>query len=1383
MSETTCPNCHAELSADAPHGLCPRCLLHQVLDGDDAPVQAGDRLRYFGDYELVEEIGRGGMGVVYKARQVSLERVVALKWILSGPHSSESQLERFRREATTLAQLDHPGIVAVHEVGEHEGQPYFSMDYVEGPSLAQLVSQGPLAIARAAGYVAAVAEAVSFAHERGVMHRDLKPSNILVDTGDRIQVTDFGLAKRLGEGAALTLSGTFLGTPEYMAPEQVRGAEIGPGTDVYALGVLLYELLTGQVPLRGSGALETARWVLEKEPEPPRQRRPSIHRDLEAVCMKCLEKLPDRRYGSVREVAEDLGRFLEGEGVKARPVRAAERMWRNLRRRPWAAAAVCAILLVLVLALADAGRRRAALVEEARSERLEGRRGDALAKLKSAGRWAPWGNDPARLREEAVLALALPAATHRHRLPFGSARGLALSHDGRFAAAAGFWLGQSPRGHFKKDIVIWDADTGRELDLFVSDDVPLAFSPSGPWFLVSDSTFRLERTPDSEGIMTTMKGVELESVMMWDPSHRREVSRLELAEPGTQGHFSAWVFHPEENLAVRGDGGVVRAWNFDHGSVVTWPVTGTPIAFSSAQELLVLHRRSREVRRWHRRRKTLDVLAGNVAAAGPHGAFLERGDRTEVLDLRRGALLTTLPFPVTSPLQVAFSHDGRYLAATDQAYGMVSDANIGIWTRVDEGSQLQRITTLSVPPADRVSLGRATFQPGGSILATTAGEAGAGLVILWDVETPREIARLREGQHHPVWSASGRRLATLGGGEIEIDGPNSTMNSMSDIDGIQVGNSVVNVWDVHSGPPTYPSAEPVRTLSLSPDAGRLAVNAGLWTWRTTQLGPRLDRTRSDLGSEQALFDGTGDLWSVSQVPVPEQVSEESRPFLVLARSSSGHTLRLASPDYSGVDLQGEFTFPGSGGPQSRGRPSGVRPQPRRTPPGGRQRGRAGIPGRGQGRDHGGSRRALGHHDRTARRHARADACQRREGRAFQPGRPMAGGGRKRRLDLGCGVSGAGAVLEETGPLDPDRMERRRAPLCGGWCRSPGLRHENWTSLEDPLEGGAPLGPEPGRAVSGGRRRLGPDFHRELSRWRGAPFMARSPRRRQRRPFSSRRPDVDLRRRRRAADPVASAEPGAPALRAGLGLGKGETLMGQPSEGGRARFATTRWSLVLSAGHTDTRGREALAELCRVYWYPVYAFARRRGESAEDARDLTQSFFTRILEKDGLAGARRERGRFRSYLLSAMKHFMANVWDLRHAAKRGGGAVHLPLDFTAAERLWHREGAERHTPETLFERRWALTLLERGLERLCREYAASGKAELFENLKVYLTGDGAPYRDVADRLGRTEGAVKSRRPPTSPAFRRGAAARDRADRRQRRRGGRGAASSASSTWVR
>ena len=312
----------------------------------DRPPPVGTKICYFGDYELLEEIARGGMGVVYKARQLSLNRIVALKMILAGQFASEADVQRFHAEAKAAANLQHPGIVAIHEVGVYEDQHYFSMDYIQGQSLSDLLSHGPLPPAEAAGLVRTVAEAVHYAHQHGVIHRDLKPANVLLDEQGHPRVTDFGLAKLVTAKESLTATGAVMGTPGYMPPEQASGGkQVGPAADVYSLGATLYALVTGRPPFRAGADLDALLLVLEGEPIPPRRLNRAVDRNLETICLKCLEKDPRRRYGSALEMAEDLGRYLDGDPIVARPLGPWGRLNRWARRCPALAATLVALAL------------------------------------------------------------------------------------------------------------------------------------------------------------------------------------------------------------------------------------------------------------------------------------------------------------------------------------------------------------------------------------------------------------------------------------------------------------------------------------------------------------------------------------------------------------------------------------------------------------------------------------------------------------------------------------------------------------------------------------------------------------------------------------------------------------------------------------------------------------------------------------------------------------------------------------------------------------------------------------------------------------------------------------------------------------------------------
>jgi serine/threonine-protein kinase len=300
-------------------------------------------------YEVREVLGRGGMGIVYKAWHLRLQRPVAVKMLLVGAYAQPHELERFLREAETAAGLRHANIVQVHEAGDVDGRPYYTMEFVEGGSLAQKLAGTPQPAYQAAALVAAVAEAVHAAHQRGVVHRDLKPSNILLTTDGTPKISDFGLARRLEGAAGLTKSGAPVGTPSYMAPEQAEGnsRDVGPAADTYALGAILYEMLTGRPPFRAETAAETLRQVIAQDPVPPSRLNAKVPRDLETVCLKCLRKQPQSRYTTAAMLAEDLRRFLRGEAIAARPESTFKRLVRGIRRRPVLATATLSVVVLV----------------------------------------------------------------------------------------------------------------------------------------------------------------------------------------------------------------------------------------------------------------------------------------------------------------------------------------------------------------------------------------------------------------------------------------------------------------------------------------------------------------------------------------------------------------------------------------------------------------------------------------------------------------------------------------------------------------------------------------------------------------------------------------------------------------------------------------------------------------------------------------------------------------------------------------------------------------------------------------------------------------------------------------------------------------------------
>jgi serine/threonine protein kinase/Flp pilus assembly protein TadD len=353
-----CPKCGATVFADAPQGCCSVCLVRTGLASlDDENDEASEptvarMLKDFGDYELLQEIGRGGQGVVYRARQKSLNRIVALKVIGLAHWATEAHVKRFRLEAEAAASLNHPCIVPIYEVGERDGACYFSMGLVEGGQLDAVAKHEPIPIRRAAELIAKLARTVSYAHEHGILHRDIKPGNILLDAKGEPHLTDFGLARLVETESTVTRTMEVLGTPSYMAPEQAVGNNAGvtSATDIYGLGAVLYQLLTGHPPFAGGTTFETVRLVLDTEPRQPRLWNRKIDRDLATICLKCLDKDPQRRYSSALALAEDLERWLKHEPIRARRTGLVIRGKKWVRRNP-GIAVMAAMLLVLVVPL------------------------------------------------------------------------------------------------------------------------------------------------------------------------------------------------------------------------------------------------------------------------------------------------------------------------------------------------------------------------------------------------------------------------------------------------------------------------------------------------------------------------------------------------------------------------------------------------------------------------------------------------------------------------------------------------------------------------------------------------------------------------------------------------------------------------------------------------------------------------------------------------------------------------------------------------------------------------------------------------------------------------------------------------------------------------
>ena len=501
----TCPVCGVVLPGDAPHGYCPQCLLGQAIKGSIPESQAqSQRVRYFGDYELLGEIAQGGMGVVHYARQVSLNRTVALKMIRSGQLASATEVQRFHTEAEAAANLDHPNIVPIYEIGEHEGQHYFSMKLMEGGTLADLIAEvrgqklevrnltsdiptltSDLWLRRAAQLLATIAHAVQHAHQRGVLHRDIKPTNILLDDRGEPHLTDFGLAKVVQDRPDVTQSLAVLGTPGYMSPEQAAGRskQLTTAADVYSLGAVLFELLTGRAPFLGDSALAVLKQVLENEPSSPAKSNPHVDHDLETICLKCLEKNPAHRYGTAELLAQDLEHWLADEPIQARPVKSWERALKWTRRNPVVAGLSATALLIFLAGLAGViWQWRLAKAQAIRAEQ-NAIRADASARESRQRLVRSYVADGNRLVDEGDPFVAMlwfaealrldegnPAAELNHRVRLStllreSPRLLQVFDHGAPLTSAGFGRDGSKIVTTARDktILVWDAAGGQRL--------------------------------------------------------------------------------------------------------------------------------------------------------------------------------------------------------------------------------------------------------------------------------------------------------------------------------------------------------------------------------------------------------------------------------------------------------------------------------------------------------------------------------------------------------------------------------------------------------------------------------------------------------------------------------------------------------------------------------------------------------------------------------------------------------------------------------------------------------------------------------------------------------------------------------------------------------
>jgi WD40 repeat protein/serine/threonine protein kinase len=914
-------------------------------------------------YEVLGELGRGGMGVVYKARQVRLRRLVALKMILAGAHAGADDLERFKVEAEAVARLQHPNIIQIHEVGEHNGLPYFSLEFCAGGSLAARLNGRPLPSAEAAQLIETLARAMHTAHQQQVIHRDLKPANILLTADGRPKITDFGLAKKLDEGGR-THTGEVMGTPSYMAPEQARGraGEVGPHTDVYSLGAILYELLTGRAPFRASTPMETLHQVLTDDPVSPSRLQPRTPRDLVTVTLKCLQKEPRKRYGSALELAEDLERFRTGRSIRARPVGVVERSVKWARARPAVAGLIATVVAVTVVAfvvvswelgLTEDARRRTVAALDDREKQLYfnhvslaerewrtnhvARVEDLLERCPEALRHWEWRYLHHLCRHGAALTLA-----GRDSVAFSpSGRRLAVA-DGKDVHVRDAGSGT--------DVLVLPGHTGRVRAVaFGTEDQVASASLDGTvrvWDLGrpgQEPVVCPDHTDGAALVALSRDGARLASVeegssrVLLRDARTGELRRIVDCPAAA---VTSLAFAPDgAELFAAGEDGAVYRWQTEtgkelpalrgHGRAVTGVavcVERALIASSSEDETVILwdRRTGQPVRTLLQDRRPVSAVAfspdgSRVASAA--GDFLQPSDVTVWnVDTGRPEHVYRGHRGVVHGL--AFQPHGSRLASADEDGVLVWDSNT-------DGEA--RVLACAQGPLDAVAV-----SPDGKLLASAGMEA---TVKVWEAATGREAAVLR-GHAGPVagvtfcgsglvvtagfdqtvrvWdAATGKELRRLEGHQDKVWGV------AADRGGTRVAScsadGAVKVWEAATGREVVPLAghpNQASCVAFSPD-GRLVASAGLdrvvvlWDVTTGAQVRALEGHAAAVsclafspdGSRLASGGGNDDreeikIWEVASGRELRALSGRTGKVLGLAFSGDGHRLASAEKDHT-----------------------------------------------------------------------------------------------------------------------------------------------------------------------------------------------------------------------------------------------------------------------------------------------------------------------------------------------------------------------------------------------------------------------------------------------------------------------------------------------------